>query len=167
MKKLFFVAMLLLVTQMAHAATKEPFGAPLIMVSPKWRIALAERFEGSDRSLVVSIAKEVRQKDKKDWLAWTNQLVALEVGKLIPKDNCAPFAVAKFEVLRELGFDQSNLRFVVGRLDESKPLELHAVLSVLVNGEWVVLDNGSIYPRYRVISEGQVPTRFKTLFVLH
>jgi hypothetical protein len=166
--RIFLLALsLFLFTQGANATTKEPFGAPLMAVVPKWRAALDERFKGKDRNLVVSIANQVRPKDKKDWLTWINQLVALEVGKRNSTDNCAPFAVAKFEVLRELGFDKDNLRLVVGHWDKSKPNVLHAVLSVLVNDEWMVLDNGTIYTGYQAKSEGNIPARFEPLFVLH
>ena len=53
--------------------------------------------------------------------------------------DCEDYAIAKFKSLRLLGFPNEHLRVVVLR-DTNLNL-IHAVLVVLNNGDWLVLDN--------------------------
>lgn len=53
--------------------------------------------------------------------------------------DCEDYAIAKFLMLRSLGFSGSDMRVVA--LKEKLSGEFHAVLAVRAEGEWVFLDN--------------------------
>lgn len=59
--------------------------------------------------------------------------------------DCDDYAIAKYFTLKELGFAEEDMRIVV--LKDHSINEIHAVLSVEVNGVHYILDNQSPYLR--------------------
>ncbi len=136
------VLLLLCVYTGAKAEEREPFGTSFYQHSDQWAFTLQVRFTGRDAKIIDELAEQVRQKPEEHWITWTNQLVNLSV-KLVREANegpCARLAVAKFEVLRRLGFAKEQLRLVYGRnlTDE------HAVAAVYLKDGWHILDNRTV-----------------------
>ncbi len=149
------VCTLLLFCQGARAEKPEPFGAQFHTRSDNWAFDLQMRFldEKKDRGVISAIAEEVRQKPKEYWLTWVNQLVNLSV-KLAGSSKegiCARSAVAKFEVLRQLGFPREDLRLVYGIASEE-----HAVAAVWSPDGWLILDNGALVVGFKPVLESKV-----------
>ncbi len=59
--------------------------------------------------------------------------------------DCDDYAIAKYFTLKELGFNEDDMRIVV--LKDHNIDQIHAVLSVKVNGTHYILDNQSPYLR--------------------
>ena len=67
--------------------------------------------------------------------AWTAPLKTLATGT----GDCEDYAIAKFAALREAGFAASDLRLIV--VHEPGSEFKHAVASVRLDGDWLILDN--------------------------
>ena len=134
----FALALLLLCMCTGAEATQvEPFGVRLQIVPDIWAITMRAELAQTDKELVASIAKQIREKNQpvETWPAWVNQLVNLAGIR-----KCAPTAIIELEVLRQLGF--KVLRLVEGREDSAKDNETHAVAAVLMpDGGWWIIDN--------------------------
>lgn len=134
------------------AESAEPFGAPFYTHSDDWAYKLQIRFAFKDKEVVASIVAQVRQKPQEQWLTWANQLANLSgVG------DCAPVAVLKVEVLRQLGYSQEDLRLVYGTDSSGE----HAVAAVRTPQGWRVLDNGHLAAGYKPLLDSQIPRSFK------
>lgn len=147
--------LLLCVCTGAGATEKtEPFGVPFYTRSDNWAFDLQMRFQGKDKKNIFDIAAQVRQMPEENWLTWVNQLVNLSVEIHGPsqKGVCARQAVAKFEVLRQLGFPKESLRLVYGEGASGE----HAVAAVRVQNDWLILDNGSVMAGYKPLPDNQV-----------
>jgi predicted transglutaminase-like cysteine proteinase len=59
--------------------------------------------------------------------------------------DCDDYAIAKYFTLKELGFSEDDMRIVV--LKDHSIEQIHAVLSVKINGTHYILDNQSPYLR--------------------
>ncbi len=66
---------------------------------------------------------------------WTTPLAMLATGR----GDCEDYAIAKYVLLREAGFAQSDLRILLGR--DKAAREDHAVLAVKDGANWIILDN--------------------------
>jgi len=66
---------------------------------------------------------------------WASPLQTLSSGS----GDCEDYAIIKYAVLRELGFDATDLRFVIVR-DKSRETD-HAVIAVRDEQGWLILDN--------------------------
>ncbi|HCH32444.1 MAG TPA: hypothetical protein DE045_05855 [Oceanospirillaceae bacterium] len=55
------------------------------------------------------------------------------------KGDCEDYSIAKYFVLRELGFATHDMRLIIAK--DNKINEYHAVLSVNVGGQFYILDN--------------------------
>lgn len=76
---------------------------------------------------------------KSDYWASVAETFSLGYG------DCDDYAIAKYFTLKELGFKEDDMRIVV--LRDNSINEIHAVLSVRVNGTHYILDNQSPYLR--------------------
>lgn len=72
---------------------------------------------------------------------WATPMEFMERGR----GDCEDFAIAKYFVLRLLGFPAADLRIAV--LTGVETNEVHAVLLARLAGEWQVLDNREELPR--------------------
>jgi predicted transglutaminase-like cysteine proteinase len=68
---------------------------------------------------------------------WSAPLATLASGR----GDCEDYAIAKYAALREIGFDERDLRLLVVR---TNPSEVHAVVSMRFEGRWLILDNRSL-----------------------
>jgi predicted transglutaminase-like cysteine proteinase len=66
---------------------------------------------------------------------WTSPLATLARGS----GDCEDYAIAKMAALKEAGIAPQDLRLVI--LRDIRRAEDHAVLTVRLDGEWLVLDN--------------------------
>jgi predicted transglutaminase-like cysteine proteinase len=66
---------------------------------------------------------------------WTSPLKTFASGA----GDCEDYAIAKFAALREVGFTESDLRLLV--VHEAGADSYHAVVSVRLDDNWLVLDN--------------------------
>jgi hypothetical protein len=139
----------------AKAEKTEPFGVPFYAYSDGWAHNLQIWFTANDNKKIISdIAEKVRQKPKETWVTWTNQLVNLsvEVYSSSKNDVCARKAVAKYEVLRQLGLPKEDLRLVYGVTSA----EEHAVAAVYSREGWLILDNGNVTSGFKPPLDSQV-----------
>jgi predicted transglutaminase-like cysteine proteinase len=88
-----------------------------------------------------------RQRYKEDRISWRsaagNQWQTL-VEFLSKGGDCEDFAVAKYFVLREFGFDAEDMRIVIGR--EPQRAAHHAMLAIRLDGDvWLLENDNSIY----------------------
>jgi predicted transglutaminase-like cysteine proteinase len=88
-----------------------------------------------------------RQRYKEDRISWRsaagNQWQTL-VEFLSKGGDCEDFAVAKYFVLREFGFDAEDMRVVIGR--EPQRATHHAMLAIRLDGDvWLLENDNSIY----------------------
>lgn len=84
-------------------------------------------------NLAIAAASDTNQYGVED--RWASPLVTFTSGR----GDCEDYALAKYAALRALGFDDSDLRLLIVRLQRSQTD--HAVLSVRHEGRWLVLDN--------------------------
>src|SRR5690242_21740401 len=66
---------------------------------------------------------------------WASPLQTLGSGA----GDCEDYAIVKYVALRDMGFDPSNLRFVIVR-DMARQTD-HAVVTVRDGQDWLILDN--------------------------
>lgn len=122
-----------------------------------WRTALrALKQTKSKRETLDAVNQYVNGKirykaDKSVWGKsdyWASPLESFRRGK----GDCDDYAIAKYFLLRELGFSDRDMRIVVLR-DNSKN-EIHAVLSVKTGGKFYILDNqfDSVMTDYEITS---------------
>lgn len=71
---------------------------------------------------------------------WSAPLDTLASGR----GDCEDYAIAKYAVLREAGVAASDMKIVL--LRDNLRREDHAILAVLSEGEWMVLDNHLQFP---------------------
>lgn len=88
-----------------------------------------------------------RQRYKEDRISWRseagNQWQTL-VEFLNKGGDCEDFAVAKYFVLREFGFDAEDMRIVIGR--EPQRAAHHAMLAIRLDEDiWLLENDNSIY----------------------
>ena len=73
--------------------------------------------------------------------------------------DCEDFVLAKYGVLRQTGVSDQNLRMLL--VYDNIAREDHAVLAVLDEGRWLILDN-----RWNKVAEDKELWNFKPLFVV-
>ncbi len=86
---------------------------------------------------------------------WSAPLAALGARR----GDCEDYAIAKYVILREAGYPQVDLRFVLVRDRLSR--DDHAVLAARFEGRWLILDN-----RFATIPEDHRMHNFTPLFAL-
>ena len=86
---------------------------------------------------------------------WSAPLAAL----VARRGDCEDYAIAKYVILREAGYPQADLRFVLVRDRLSR--DDHAVLAARLDGRWLILDN-----RFATIPEDHRMHNFTPLFAL-
>lgn len=86
---------------------------------------------------------------------WTAPLVTLRTGL----GDCEDYAIAKYAMLRAVGFAESDLKVLLVR--DLAVRQDHAVLAVRVEARWLVLDN-----RRSTLMEGRDLKSFMPLFAL-
>jgi len=86
---------------------------------------------------------------------WTAPLASL----VAERGDCEDFAIAKYAVLRAAGVAEADMRLVLVR-DTAARLD-HAVLAVLFEGRWLVLDN-----RHTMTVEAEELRHYMPLFAL-
>jgi len=85
---------------------------------------------------------------------WASPLQTLNSGA----GDCEDYAIVKYVVLRELGFDESDLRFVI--VHDDKHQVDHAIVAIRDEEQWLVLDN-----RTMAILDADV-VQYRPLFAL-
>ena len=78
---------------------------------------------------------------------WASPLQTLASGA----GDCEDYAIVKYVALRELGFADSEVRFVVVR-DDKHGVE-HAIIAVRDDREWLILDNRTM----AILSSADIP----------
>ncbi|MGO3931190.1 transglutaminase-like cysteine peptidase [Rhodopseudomonas pseudopalustris] len=86
---------------------------------------------------------------------WSAPLVTLRSGL----GDCEDYAIAKYAMLRDVGFAETDLKVLLVR--DLAVRQDHAVLAVRVEGRWLVLDN-----RRATLMEGRDLKSFMPLFAL-
>ena len=86
---------------------------------------------------------------------WSAPLVTLRTGL----GDCEDYAIAKYAMLRDVGFAETDLKVLLVR--DLTVRQDHAVLAVRVEGRWLVLDN-----RHARLMEGRDLKSFMPLFAL-
>jgi predicted transglutaminase-like cysteine proteinase len=86
---------------------------------------------------------------------WTAPLATLAAGV----GDCKDYAVAKYVALEQAGVPDEDLRLVIVR--DARVREDHAVVTVRLDGHWLVLDN-----RWLALAEDTELPRFAPLFSL-
>jgi predicted transglutaminase-like cysteine proteinase len=86
---------------------------------------------------------------------WSAPLATLATGR----GDCEDYAIAKYVALREIGIAEDDLRLVIVR--DTTAQEDHAVVTVRIEGSWIVLDN-----RWLTLVEDNEMRRMVPLFVL-
>ena len=86
---------------------------------------------------------------------WTAPLATLASGR----GDCEDYAIAKYVVLREAGVPAADLRLLL--VHDRAVRQDHAVLAVLDNGRWIVLDN-----RHPMLLDTASLPQFTPLFAL-
>jgi len=155
MRTVAALLLLLSVCTGAKAESREPFGVPFYTHSDNWAYGWQMKFLGEYKPVISAIADQVKQKPKANWIAWINQKVNLspELVGLSSEAVCGRLAVAKFEVLLQLGFPKEDLRLVYGN---SKTKGEHAVAAVRTPEGWRVLDNGHLVADYSTPLDSQI-----------
>jgi predicted transglutaminase-like cysteine proteinase len=82
---------------------------------------------------------------------WQSGLDTLRLAE----GNCTAYALAKYLALREAGISPDQLRLVIVRNERDQ--EDHMVVSVLVDGYWLVLDNATMALRKDVEATNYMP----------
>ena len=93
------------------------------------RIAEANR----DINASIRYVSDLAQHGEPD--RWTAPLASLAAGR----GDCEDYAIAKYVVLREAGFPVVDMQLVLVR--DRLARQDHAVLSVRLDGRWLILDN--------------------------
>ena len=104
-------------------------------------IEAARAREGLDRleeinrliNLAIRYTSDLAQHGSPD--VWSAPLATMRSGR----GDCEDYAIAKYAALRQAGVPDSDLRILLG--NDSSVREAHAVLAVLHEGTWQVLDN--------------------------
>ena len=86
---------------------------------------------------------------------WSSPLATLASGR----GDCEDYAIAKYVVLREAGVPAADMRLLL--VHDRAVRQDHAVLAVLDNGRWIVLDN-----RHPMLLETASLPQFTPLFAL-
>lgn len=86
---------------------------------------------------------------------WASPLQALGSGA----GDCEDYAIVKYVALRDMGFDPSDLRFVIVR-DMARQTD-HAVVTVRDGPDWLILDN-----RTMLILNAEDARQYQPLFSL-
>jgi predicted transglutaminase-like cysteine proteinase len=139
---------------LVRACLKGSCGSPAVL-----RLAaFVAKSAGRDRSTQLRTVHElvneqpyredVEQFDRDD--LWQSPLDFARRG-----GDCEDFAIAKYFVLRLLGFSAADLRIAV--LTGVATNEVHAVLLARLGGEWQVLDNREEKPRPLRRYDGWIP----------
>jgi predicted transglutaminase-like cysteine proteinase len=108
-----------------------------------------------NRSINLAIRPRSRFARSRAQDAWRGPLSALaaEIG------DCKDYAVAKYVALRQTGVPDQDLRLIIIR--DARVHENHAVVTVRLDGRWLVLDN-----RWLALAEDRELPRFTPLFSL-
>ena len=104
-------------------------------------IEAARAREGLDRleeinrliNLAIRYTSDLAQHGSPD--VWSAPLATLRSGR----GDCEDYTIAKYAALRQAGVPDSDLRILLG--NDSTVREAHAVLAVLHEGTWQILDN--------------------------
>jgi predicted transglutaminase-like cysteine proteinase len=86
---------------------------------------------------------------------WSPPLVTLQTGL----GDCEDYAIAKYVLLRDAGYEADNVRFVIVR--DRLARQDHAVAAVREGGRWLMLDN-----RHDVLLEHKDTGHFIPMFAL-
>lgn len=162
MRKMMMVFAISILCAFAQGAwAGEPFGAEPHGASYQLA-AIEERLAHELQPVVLAIAQEVRRHDRKQWIAKTNELV----NRDLRLGECAEQAMVKRAVLMMLGFFPEQIRIVGGEVRlQGGVVQYHAVLALYLEGEWVVLDNGTLAQRARYMTVRPEDLRgFKALY---
>lgn len=87
---------------------------------------------------------------------WSAPLSTFAAGS----GDCEDYAIAKYVALQHAGVEAADLRLSIVR-DTQRGID-HAVLSVRLDGQWLVLDNR----RFLLVEEGSIPN-YLPLFTLN
>jgi predicted transglutaminase-like cysteine proteinase len=82
---------------------------------------------------------------------WQSGLETLRLAE----GNCTAYALAKYLALREAGISPGRLRLVIVRNERDR--DDHMVVSVFVDGDWLILDNGTMALRRDVEANDYMP----------
>ena len=104
-------------------------------------VELGRKHEGRARLGWINRAVNLSIRPASDWAQygyvdyWASPLQTLGSGA----GDCEDYAIVKYVVLRELGIDESDLRFVI--VHDDKHQVDHAVVTIRHEQRWLVLDN--------------------------
>ena len=104
-------------------------------------VELGAKHEGRARFGWINRAVNLSIRPASDWAQygnvdyWASPLQTLGSGA----GDCEDYAIVKYVVLRELGIDESDLRFVIVRDDRHQTD--HAIVAVRHEQRWLILDN--------------------------
>jgi len=104
-------------------------------------VELGRKHEGRARFGWINRAVNLSIRPTSDWTQygsadyWASPLQTLGSGA----GDCEDYAIVKYVALRELGFDDSDLRFVI--VHDDKHQTDHAVVAVRYERQWLILDN--------------------------
>lgn len=76
------------------------------------------------------------------------------------RGDCEDYAILKYYLLREMGYDDSELKILALRTKEG---EGHAVLLVKRGGKWLMLDNRYV----RVMEVTKIPEKYTPLWAMN
>lgn len=119
-----------------------------------WKGEVQELKTASKRNTIIAVNEHFNKKikyriDQKVWGKsdyWATPIETAAKGY----GDCDDYAIAKYFALKELGFDERNMRLVV--LKDKKKNEIHAVLAVKESGKYYILDNqlSNATPDYQI-----------------
>jgi predicted transglutaminase-like cysteine proteinase len=104
-------------------------------------VALGQKHEGRARFGWINRAVNLSIRPTSDWAQygyadyWASPLQTLGSGA----GDCEDYAIVKYVVLRELGVDESDLRFVI--VHDDKHQADHAIVAIRHEQRWLILDN--------------------------
>ena len=104
-------------------------------------VELGRRHEGRARFGWINRAVNLSIRPTSDWAQygyadyWASPLQTLGSGA----GDCEDYAIVKYVVLRELGFDENDLRFVI--VHDDKHQADHAIVAIRYEQRWLILDN--------------------------
>jgi len=104
-------------------------------------VELGRKHEGRARFGWINRAVNLSIRPTSDWAQygyvdyWASPLQTLGSGA----GDCEDYAIVKYVVLRELGIDEGDLRFVI--VHDDKHEVDHAVVAIRYEQRWLILDN--------------------------